>query len=1447
MDKRFSKLIKFGKAILPAEGKGNADVGAQTDKMLVAESGLFDDAFYTEQVGPISNDVAPIEHFLINGASNLASPSRAFDSAAYVEKYKDVQGKAINPLLHYLKHGAHEGRQKISVSALEGSDDQLKSEMGSLKKEEAALIANSSYFNEEFYGDAYADLLEDYTGTPSEHYVDVGVSKNLKPSLYFDPAYYLKAYSDVKKSGQSALLHYVKFGEMEGRQPNSSVSEIPRSVLKKWAETPEGLFPYIELLTKFKIAERAKNWSDAENNLREVLELENESAVIYNHLANMLRRQGKWWQEVEALKNAIELEGQHATWHYRLGEAQEVMSRFQQAAAAYANAIELKKGKADAEWYYRQGYCHERKGHDGPANLHRAKQAYQQAIDKDTKLDSKRFGIGVFHQKRGHWVQAAEAYARQLSTTPLDAELNYRLGMAYDRCYEWEKAEHYYTLALGLEIDKPDWHYRLGFVRERQKKYFEASEAYQYAALTRSRHTPYWFYRWGYVLEQAGEHQQACDAFLQTRQQPTLDAEAVSTPQALQNSGDDEQEIDIDTLPVALTPLEQYKQALLTEHQVARINNQLAEDCTSPALWYRLGNVYERQQQWQQAADAYQHALARKNDHTPEWYFRLGYVLFQDQDYSAACKAFLSSRVLQKAYGAPETPFNKSIGFREAATYTEYYESLPIEKNTILYESFHGVSMSCNPYALFLHVLQRNEFKGWKHIWVIDSYDKIPQSYRTYKDVFFVCRNSDVYMRYLATAEVLINNSTFPTYFIRKEYQKYLNTWHGTPWKTLGKDIKNNFMEYKNTQRNFLHATHLISPNPHTTWVLTERNDIDGIYSGKLAETGYPRIDLTLNATELDKKVLRELLGIGREEKVVLYAPTWRGTLGTPDVEVDKLLAEIEELKSLNCHFLFRGHYFVEAGIYEAELGGIVVADNINTNELLSIVDVLITDYSSISFDFMATGKPIVYYLDDYEEYSKQRGLYFDHEEMPGEKSFTLHELKEKVIGALSQDGGGLCHKDRKCKFTTYDDGQSSQRVIDWLLRDKALKSELSFESSKIPILIFAGDFLPNGITTSFVNLASNIDNERFDISLVFDPRAVSDKAERLEQFSRLPATIKNIPRTGRMNRTVEENWVVEKFNQQQDLQNEAMWETYCRAYEREFVRIFGFSKFDALIDFTGYGRFWPSVLGCAPSCFNNKKSIYQHNDKHGEWKVRFPNLKGVFSLYKKFDQFVSVSRQTRNLNEKNLVKSFQLESEKFVFCDNLQNPSEVELRAEGFISFEDSQLFKGSGTVFITLGRLSPEKDHEKLICAFSKLREKNPESKLIVLGEGVLENKLLRMIKEKGQQDNIYLLGQRFNPFPLLKRADCFVLSSNHEGQPMVLFEAMILNKPIIATDIVGSRSAIEGRSGHLVENSEEGLVQGMQEFINGELIFEEFALDDYQLQAIDMFYEKVCNVSS
>ncbi|WP_286317231.1 CDP-glycerol glycerophosphotransferase family protein, partial [Romboutsia ilealis] len=297
--------------------------------------------------------------------------------------------------------------------------------------------------------------------------------------------------------------------------------------------------------------------------------------------------------------------------------------------------------------------------------------------------------------------------------------------------------------------------------------------------------------------------------------------------------------------------------------------------------------------------------------------------------------------------GKEEYKFNSKLrkdkNFRRDVMYTKAYEEEIIDDKIILYESFHGKTMSCNPYAIFKYLLNDYEYKDFKHIWVLNDSNNCKELYKNMNNVEFVKVHSDEYVRYLAKAKYLINNTTFPPYYIRKEGQIYLNTWHGTPIKTLGKLMKGSRGQYKNIQRNLLQTTHLINPNKFTADIMITEHDIDGIYQGKIFDCGYPRIDLTLNSNKYE---IKKKLNLKNNKKVILYAPTWRGEVGNVDNEINRFIDDYEYLiKKLGNQYtiLLRVHTLVEEYLVKKGYGENIVDNAIDTNELLSVVDILIS------------------------------------------------------------------------------------------------------------------------------------------------------------------------------------------------------------------------------------------------------------------------------------------------------------------------------------------------------------------------------------------------------------------------------------------------------------------------------------------------------------------------
>ena len=162
--------------------------------------------------------------------------------------------------------------------------------------------------------------------------------------------------------------------------------------------------------------------------------------------------------------------------------------------------------------------------------------------------------------------------------------------------------------------------------------------------------------------------------------------------------------------------------------------------------------------------------------------------------------------------------------------------------------------------------------------------------------------------------------------------------------------------------------------------------------------------------------------------------------------------------------------------------------------------------------------------------------------------------------------------------------------------------------------------------------------------------------------------------------------------------------------------------------------------------------------------------------------------------------------------------------------------------TKFINIARFSPEKGQKRLINAFEKFYNKNPKSLLIIIGGyGKLYEDLHEYIKHLNCRYNVILIRSIDNPFPILKRCDLFILSSFYEALGLVLLEADTCGVPCFSTDVRGPRGFMKEHNGMLVENSEEGILKGMNDFMEGKIKPMNFDAEKYN-QKVKEQYEKI-----
>ena len=325
--------------------------------------------------------------------------------------------------------------------------------------------------------------------------------------------------------------------------------------------------------------------------------------------------------------------------------------------------------------------------------------------------------------------------------------------------------------------------------------------------------------------------------------------------------------------------------------------------------------------------------------------------------------------------------FNKNPWWKNKKKYIKFYEELPIDDKVILIESQHGREMSGNVFYLMKHLCENEEYDSYTvyltaRLGKKAAFQKLLDFYGMNKINLLVLA-SEEYYRTVASAKYLINDNTFMPFFIKKEGQVYLNTWHGTPLKTLGKKIKADAHAIGNPQKNFVGADYITFPNEHTRDAIIEDYMISNISRGSYIMSGYPRNEIFFDKDRAE--LIRESLELC-DKRLYAYMPTFRGTAakgGTPKntyylnyylFELDERLAD-DEIFYVNLHPVatkdvnFKNFKHIRpfpAG-YE-------------TYDFLNACDVLVSDYSSVFFDYACSGKKVVLFTYDKKDCRRRTG-----------------------------------------------------------------------------------------------------------------------------------------------------------------------------------------------------------------------------------------------------------------------------------------------------------------------------------------------------------------------------------------------------------------------------------------------------------------------------------------
>lgn len=368
----------------------------------------------------------------------------------------------------------------------------------------------------------------------------------------------------------------------------------------------------------------------------------------------------------------------------------------------------------------------------------------------------------------------------------------------------------------------------------------------------------------------------------------------------------------------------------------------------------------------------------------------------------------------------------------------------PVDESLALFAAYWSRSPAGNPLAIFERVGELAP--NMNRVWVVRASDL----HRVPAGTPFVVDGSAAHHRLVARAKYIVSNANFPVFARKRKGSIWLQAQHGTPLKTMGSELKKYPVASKSLNFKLLEERSglwdfSLSSNLHSTevWERVYRHNFESL------EYGYPSNDRFYTADAAEMRRVRKDLGITPEAVAILYAPTHREYQARYESRFD--VSRVAAKLAPDHVLLIRAHYYYDQ---QEHLAGqpypqiIDVSDWPSVEDLCLACDVLVSDYSSIIFDFANLNRPIVVYADDYEIYRSVRGVYFDIlAEPPGAVTTTEDELVDVLRGGKfnSLEAQERLQAFRR-RFCPWDDGHAAERVVRRVFLDEEPPPPIPFE-----------------------------------------------------------------------------------------------------------------------------------------------------------------------------------------------------------------------------------------------------------------------------------------------------------------------------------------------------------------------------------------------------------------
>lgn len=355
---------------------------------------------------------------------------------------------------------------------------------------------------------------------------------------------------------------------------------------------------------------------------------------------------------------------------------------------------------------------------------------------------------------------------------------------------------------------------------------------------------------------------------------------------------------------------------------------------------------------------------------------------------------------------------------------------VPIRKNKIVFMSFDGQQISCNPFYIYKKI--KKEYSNRFNIyWVLNS-----RNVRNSFEEKSLKYNSWQFLYHMLTASCIVTNDTLPTFLPFRKSQLVINTWHGGGLfkQTYGNatEAENKYNRRVNNMHNNDTSLYTSSGKAWSEQVVKKRFG----YNGEILESGMARNDIFFEEVSDIVHKVKLAFNIPKEDAIVLYAPTFRGsatgaTLGVLDdnpLDIEALLFRLNNKYKKKFHFVFRGHHTLSASMTDC----LNASGYPDMQELLASADVFVSDFSSCLWDYTFTYNPCFVYAPDFDTYAVKPGFESDYKRWPFPIARNNNELLSLIENFDLEEYVRNVNSYHR-EYGSYEKGKASSKIVDYI------------------------------------------------------------------------------------------------------------------------------------------------------------------------------------------------------------------------------------------------------------------------------------------------------------------------------------------------------------------------------------------------------------------------------